>query len=449
MRIKLSGVIAFAPFALAAQLVGVSPYSSMGFGEQINGNSARYLSLGGATSATGDAYNINIGNPASYSRLALTNFEAGVLSSNRNQQQGDINIDNNYTTFNYIFFSFPLHRDVGLVLGVRPYTTRGFNISRNETFPILTGEDPIQSLTRLQGSGGINNATFGVGWEPFQKGLSIGVNAHYFFGTNIDFVTTQLSNIPNSISSRLEQEINYSHWQFQTGFQYHRKIGKLDYTLGGTYTFGNNINQNLSETLLSLRMGANRPQPIDTIRIALDQRVEATLASTYTVGLQIGKFSEDNDYQYAWSITGDYHVHNMNEFFGGTSSGRNLLRGTYIQGSSIRGGATIIPAYAFKKIRRSRAFWNRAEYRVGYFTDAGVLQLNETPISSFGTSFGIGIALRNRSANIGEIRNNMINFTVVYGSMGTTENNLVREQFTQFLIGITVSDKWFDKYKYR
>jgi hypothetical protein len=450
MRIYLLGIFACIPGFIAAQLVGASPYSAMGFGEPINGNPARYLAIGGATAATGDAFNINLGNPASYSKLALTNFEAGVLSTNRNQQQGDLSIDNNnYTTFNYVLFGFPLHRDAGLVLGVRPHTNRGFNIERTESFPGLPGEDPLEARTRFQGSGGLTNVVVGLGWEPFQKGFSIGANANYYFGTNIDFITSEITNLPNSVASRLEQEINYSHWDFDLGAQYRFNLSGLEFTFGGTYTFGNSFSQNLSETLLSLRLGANRPTPYDTARVMRDVRVQGTLASAYTLGFQIGKMHEDNTYQYAWTITGDYHVHNMDEFFGGESAGRSLLRGTFVQGTSQRMGATIIPAFAFKGLNRSRAFWNHTEYRIGLFQDEGIMELNDTRIRSFGTSFGIGVSLRNRSTSIGEIRNNMINFTVVMGSMGTTDNNLVRERFTQFLIGITISDKWFDKYKYR
>jgi hypothetical protein len=449
MRIYLLGIVAFIPGFIAAQLIGVSPYSSMGLGEPINGNGARYLAIGGTTAATGDAFNINFGNPASLSRIALTNFEAGVLSTNRNQQQGDLNIDNNFTTFNYVFMAFPLHRDVGLALGIRPHTNRGFNIERTESLPGLPDDDPLQTRTRFQGSGGLTNAVIGLGWEPFQKGFSIGANANYYFGTNIDFITTEIINLPNSVASRLEQEIIYSHWNFDLGAQYRFSIRNIEISLGGTYTFGNSFSQNLSETLLSLSMGANRPTPIDTVRIQRDTKINGNLPSAYTAGIQIGKNHEENIYQYAWSISGDYHVYNMNEFIGGETGGRNLLRGTFVQGTSQRMGASIIPAYAIKKLNRSRAFWNRAEYRVGVFQDEGVMELNDTRIRSFGTSFGFGISLMNRSTNIGEVRNNMVNFTVVMGNMGTLENNLVRERFTQFLIGISISDKWFDKYKYR
>lgn len=439
MRLLFVAFTLFTSQLALGQLIGVSPYSALGLGDPVNGNPSRNYALGGTVGAAADGYNINIGNPASYAKLKYTNFDLGVMHTEMNQQQGDMSIDNGYTGFNYIVTSFPLYENLGLVLSVRPHTSRGFNIQREDDLGELIG----RSRTTFQGSGGINNLTIGSGWSPI-KGLSIGVNAHYYFGNNADFITTDLTDQQNNVATRREREVRISTWQFETGIQYHHRIGKsLEVGIGGVYRMGNALNQYVTEHLFTIRPSANQALPLDTLFSSDEVNRPGQFSSVYTGGISIGKINEERPQQYAWSFAADVRRTMGNEFDG------VVTRGQFTDASRISAGATIIPALAFESLIRSKAFWNRTEYRMGFFRDEGHILIENTNISALGMSFGIAIPLRIRGLAPGEARNNMLNFTVAYGNRGTTENNLVRERFTQFLIGITLTEKWFDKYKYR
>ncbi|MCC5917492.1 MAG: hypothetical protein JJU02_09225 [Cryomorphaceae bacterium] len=448
MRKIILATLFFSTQFVAGQLLGTSPYSALGIGDPINGDASRIFSIGGTSAAVKDGFNINTANPASYSRLRYTNFDLGVISTNLRQQQGNMEYENGYTAFNYILTSFPLANNLSMMMGIRPHTTRGFDITQIESYTGLDG-NPLQTRTRFQGSGGINNAIIGAGWEPFSKGLSVGFNANFFFGGNRDFITNSIIDLPNSVATRVEQELNIRAWQFETGLQYHREIRGIEYGLGGTYRFGNTLRQTLTEQLLAVRLGANQAQVTDTLRSNVDIYAPGYLHSAYSVGFSIGKRSEERPEQYGWTIAGDYRMTFGSEFDGGMQDGRSLTRGGFVDAARISIGATFIPTLAIGRLDRSKQFWNRTEYRLGFFHDEGIISINNTQISAFGTSFGIAVPLKNRAMGPNEVRNNMINFTVAVGSRGTTDNNLVRENFTQFLIGITLSDKWFDKYKYR
>ncbi|MDZ7847378.1 MAG: hypothetical protein U5L96_11730 [Owenweeksia sp.] len=52
-------------------------------------------------------------------------------------------------------------------------------------------------------------------------------------------------------------------------------------------------------------------------------------------------------------------------------------------------------------------------------------------------------------SSIGEEKRSIINAGLILGRRGTRENGLIRENYAQVYIGITLNDKWFIDYKYR
>ena len=57
-----------------------------------------------------------------------------------------------------------------------------------------------------------------------------------------------------------------------------------------------------------------------------------------------------------------------------------------------------------------------------------------------GVSLGLGIPM---AKNTG-----MINVALEFGMNGTTENNMVREDFTRITVDINLFERWFVKRKY-
>ena len=68
------------------------------------------------------------------------------------------------------------------------------------------------------------------------------------------------------------------------------------------------------------------------------------------------------------------------------------------------------------------------------------LNINGESISEFGISFGLGIPSGGLFSNI--------NTTVELGKRGTTDANLVEENFVNFQISLSLNDRWFIKRKY-
>jgi hypothetical protein len=87
-----------------------------------------------------------------------------------------------------------------------------------------------------------------------------------------------------------------------------------------------------------------------------------------------------------------------------------------------------------------KSYFKRVEYRAGMRYDNGMLSANETNVSTLAFSLGAGLPL-------GKTRSK-VNLAAEYMMRGTTEQKLVREEYIRFVIGVSISDKWFYRYRY-
>jgi hypothetical protein len=69
-----------------------------------------------------------------------------------------------------------------------------------------------------------------------------------------------------------------------------------------------------------------------------------------------------------------------------------------------------------------------------------------------GITFGLGLPIsktdKGESTMIRRKLPPMLNLAFSYGIRGTTSNNLIKEQFFQFSVGLNIQDIWFIKRKY-
>lgn len=88
------------------------------------------------------------------------------------------------------------------------------------------------------------------------------------------------------------------------------------------------------------------------------------------------------------------------------------------------------------------AFFKRINYRLGVSYQTGFIQLQNTLISDYSVTAGLGLPV-----GIGRL-SSMVNLSVQYGQMGTASNNLIKENYLRFNFGFTFCDRWFQKFKY-
>ncbi|MBC7865650.1 MAG: hypothetical protein IAF38_21930, partial [Bacteroidia bacterium] len=83
-------------------------------------------------------------------------------------------------------------------------------------------------------------------------------------------------------------------------------------------------------------------------------------------------------------------------------------------------------------------FKNLTFLRAGAYYNTGYLSLKNTLISEYGISLGTGIPMGKRVFS-------SLNISAEFGRWGTTQNNLVQNNFIRCTIGVTLNDKWFQK----
>lgn len=134
----------------------------------------------------------------------------------------------------------------------------------------------------------------------------------------------------------------------------------------------------------------------------------------------------------SWTISFDHTVQNWSQFsyFGQTEN----LTNSYSYGV----GVQYIPNKNFPK-----AYAERVHYRIGYSYSLNYLDLNNTPLIDRGFSAGIGLPIGDLSPDRHPA---VLNFAIKVGSMGTTTNNLILQNYVQFMVGFTFNDHWFDKH---
>ena len=91
-------------------------------------------------------------------------------------------------------------------------------------------------------------------------------------------------------------------------------------------------------------------------------------------------------------------------------------------------------------------YLNIIQYRAGFNYNTGQLSVStfgtnnsQTDITDISLSLGLGLPMRrsNTTANIG----------IQIGKMGTTNNNLIEENYIKFNLAFTFNDKWFKQRK--
>jgi hypothetical protein len=87
------------------------------------------------------------------------------------------------------------------------------------------------------------------------------------------------------------------------------------------------------------------------------------------------------------------------------------------------------------------SFWQRMTYRAGARYGQLPLEFRGERIDEFGISFGFSLPLRRSRSTF--------NFGFEFGRRGTTEQELVQENFIKFNFGISLYERWFIKYRYQ
>lgn len=438
--IKKLVIVFIAIFALQtqAQEGTASPYSFYGIGSLKFKGTVENRSMGGLSIYT-DSIHVNLRNPAAYAgnNIKLFNDESRPVkftvagSHNILNLKADSGSEKaNTTTFDYLALSVPMGK-FGFGFGLMPYTSVGYKLESVEN-------DTLKD--RYRGEGGMNKAFVGLGYQ-ITKNLSVGIDASYNFGniknSSVAFVYDNDGNLVQ-YQTRENNRSDLSGLNFNLGLSYKTMLNdKLQLTTGLTYSPKSEITSNNERTFSTITINTITGQEFayNTIDADLEsqnlKKTDLTLPSRFSFGAGVGE-------PLKWFLGAEYTTQNTSKF---SNPIFTIDNANFVNASNFSFGGFFIPDY-----NSFSSYWKRVVYRGGLHFENTGLEINNQTIKEFGISFGVGLPVSSTSSVIGLFSNANIGFE--FGKRGTTNANLIQENFMNFQISLSLNDRWFQKRKY-
>ncbi len=411
-RLVLIVTILFSVITTAQERTS-SPYSFYGVGLNTFKGTVEHRSMGGL-SIFSDSIHLNLQNPAAYGRLGLTTYTLGASNSSVNMESDSEKGSANTSSLDYLAIGIPTKK-FGFGFGLVPYSSVGYNIlDINES----TGRG-----ARFSGKGGLNKVFLAAGFAVTDN-ISLGADVNYNFG-----------NIQNKnllVQEGLQfasREINRSDlngFSYKVGLDYERMLREnLEFRFGAHYTFETELSsENKRELATILFSGTGEEFIVDSRDIDLADS-KFILPASFTVGTGIGQLRK-------WFVGLEYTNTEASDFSNRTFS---LEGATFEPAATYKVGGFYIPNY-----NSLTNYFSRIVYRGGFRMEETGLVLDGEPINEFGISFGVGLPAGGMLSNV--------NLGFEYGQRGTRNAGLVKENFFNAMISLSLNDRWFIQRKF-
>jgi len=395
------------------------PYSQLGLGDLDDGYYNRTTGLAN----TGIAYRSNRflinNNPASFSGLNNQYFTMetalrGQYISYAGTQVNVASTESADVTFRKLVLGIKLTKHWGSSIGLLPYSTQNYEF---EAPYYVAGTTTQIAVNYFQGHGSVNRAYWANSYEFFHH-LSIGVDASYIFGQlNQNNIIQNVANGATLVSST--NNVNLQNLYFTYGMQLYGRIGKSwNYSIGGTYSAKAALLASTTQLVLNN----------DSVVIQNNQNQEGYMYLPEAWGLGIAltakqKYTFVADYRYQnWN-----GVSNLNTYPG---QGYNIV-------SAQRGSVGF--EISKKKVIANTYLVELSYIQTGLYYENSYLQINGQQIKDYGVTAGFGVNSLKSPLTY--------NLVFQYGIKGTTQNNLIRENYADVTFILNFGQIWYTKGK--
>ena len=377
--------------------------------------------MGGATLASRYNLQINTTNPASYTAIDSLNFifEFGIEGRLSKFETDVSSMKTNDVNFSYLAMSFRISDKLASAMGVSPYSTVGYQVVVSDELP-----ESGAYQTSYSGTGTISKAYIGLAYQPIDN-ISVGFNLSYLFG-QLDRNSELIFADPSMYSVYRYSQIRIRDFYFDFGLQATLPL-KNDKEVTFAAIFANRPDftefaTDIIQKQYSYYNGQATVTDVDTISFREEEQGELVLPYTFGGGLS---FRKKNVYE----INVDYIHQNWSEatFFGEPSQFLTDLNKFAI------GGEWIPEKYSIRSLVK------RIAYRAGFRYEQSYHAFDGHQINDFGISFGVGVPMY-RSAST-------MNIGFELGKRGTTDYNLVLENYAKVNFSLNLHDLWFMKRK--
>ncbi len=420
---------------VSAQSGTNSPYSQFGLGALSDQSTGFNRGMGGVGVGFHESNQVNPLNPASYASVDSLSFifDAAVAGQITNFKEGTKKIHANNANFEYVVAAFRAFKHVGVSFGVMPYTNVGYNYSSTQT---IDDVDNTYAVSTYSGSGGLNQVYLGIGVEPV-KGLAIGGNVSYLYGTLSHTLSTAYT---NSYANRLVKTTyaDVRDCKFDLGAQYTLRLSKNDaVTLGATYGFGRKVGGDPQLSIISSNQ-VTGVADTTTFKSSAGNSLSLEMPTTIGVGLMYNhanrlKVGVDYTLQQWGSVLSPVYTGSASD----ASKAYAMTPGQYKDLHKVALGLAYCPLPDAVKLSR------RIRYSLGfsYATPYYYINGHDGP-KEMAASFGFGVPIHTKYSSR---HRSVLNISGQW--VNRNAKNFINENAFRLTIGLTFNERMFDKWK--
>lgn len=408
-----------------------SPFSRYGLGLLSPQGQGFNTGMAGLSYGMRDGRELNFKNPASYSALDSLSFlfDIGMSLQNGNYDSGKVASNVKDATFDFVSMGFRINRNLGMSLGVMPFSNIGYALS-SVGDPFNAGSmGEVYPTNSYSGSGGIHKLYGGVGYAPF-KPLSIGFNVAYMWGMVEHSATNSYSDSETQSLNRI-YSTNIRSYSFDFGLQYVQPLNKKNtLVLGFVYGLGHDIPSD--SYFINQRLSSSTVLSGDTLVAkgawSMPHTFGAGLTWDYDNRLRVGV---DYDWQKWSSATMPVLTENGGHMDYAASSGE------YTDRQKITAGVEFVP-------NPEGLHWrDRVRYRAGFsYSDSYTKVRGANGPKSYLATVGVSLPIINAHSN-----RSFINAALQFERVKPSVAGQITETYLRLSLGITFNERWFMKWK--
>ena len=429
MTVSLAAVSAVA----SAQSGTNSPYSQYGLGTLGEQSGSLNRGMNGLGLGFHEHNMINTLNPASYSAIDSLSFifDAGISGQITNYKEGGVKVNAKNANFEYVSAAFRAAKHLGVSFGILPFSNIGYTYTNTEKVGNpAQGTSYTSYVNTYSGEGGLHQVYLGAGWMPV-KGLAVGFNASYLWGSYTRYVINSYSdNYVNTLSRYYTATVNS--YKLDFGVQYTQRLSKKDeLTLGLTYSLGHKLGANPKCEVYS---NNSQTGVADTVSYGGNACNSLEIPTMYGAGLMwnhAGKWRVGADYSLQkWaSVTYPVFVENGGKPDYVTS--KNVF--------SDRHKFTVGGEYCPQE--NGRSFFKRVRYQLGASYATNYIKINgaDGP-KEYSVSAGFCLPIMNNYNN-----RSLLNISAQWVRQDSKQ--FITENSFRVTVGLTFNERWFAKWK--
>lgn len=417
-------ILIFTTAIIIAQRNSSSPYSVFDIGEGKTQKTVEHSSMGGIGVAMKQLNYLNFINPAANADLRYATYAIGGKTTFLNLKEEKASQSGNSTSLRYIALGFPIGKKAGFSLGLQPLSSIGYTLLDKK----LNNEE-VEKIARYTGRGGANRLYASFGIYTF-KGFSIGLEGAFVFGNIEREILNQ--NKGELLLTKYKQKLSLRGSEFKIGAQYKADLkNKLQLSTGIAVKLSNSLVRKGAESVYSMLLNRGQERTVDVLSSnKINNSVKIPVKTTVGVGL--GKENK-------------WYVGVNSEFKKPLTVLQESKQNNYKYEDAF---VSSIGGYYIPKINSISSYWDRVTYRAGFrYENTGVLVNgsptlgnNFTSIKDFGINVGLGLPLPRQLSNL--------NLGLEYGRKGTTNNNLIEENYFNIRLSLSLNSlNWFKKRK--